>query len=84
MVYEEDKFGNLETGDNSTVITASLSSGSGPLTGTTATISGGAATFANLEDDTAEPISLEFTGGGLKLDDQRPRSLSAPARPPRW
>ena len=65
VIDEEDKFGNLETGDNSTVVTASLSSGSGPLHGTTATVSGGAATFANLEDDTAETISLEFTGGGL-------------------
>ncbi len=72
VIDEEDEFGNLETSDNSTVVTASLSSGSGPLQGTTATVSGGAATFANLEDDKAETISLEFTGGG---------SSSAPSDP---
>ena len=58
-VYEEDRFGNLETGDNSTMVTASASGGTGTLQGTTtATVSGGVATFANLGDDTAETISL--------------------------
>ncbi len=66
VIYEEDQFGNLETGDNSTMITVSLASGSGPLTGTlTATVSGGIATFTNLGDDTDETVSLRFTSGNL-------------------
>ncbi len=65
VIYEEDQFGNLETGDNSTVISVSLASGAGPLQGTaTATVSGGVATFTNLADDTAETIALDFSGGG--------------------
>ena len=67
VIYEEDRFGNLETSDNSTVVTASLESGSGPLTGATVTVSGGVATFAHLADDTAETISLNFSGGGLTV-----------------
>ena len=34
-VDEVDQFGNLETGDNSTAVTASLSGGTGPLQGMT-------------------------------------------------
>ena len=66
VVYEEDRFGNLETSDTTTVITASLASGSGPLQGTiTATVIGGVATFANLGDNTAETITVKFTGDAL-------------------
>jgi len=66
VIYEEDQNGNLETGDNSTVVTVALSSGTGPLRGTTtATVSGGVATFTNLADNTAETISLKFTSGSL-------------------
>src|SRR5271157_3382689 len=62
VIYEEDQFGNLETADNTTVMTAALNSGTGPLQGTTtATVSGGVATFTNLADDKAETISLKFT-----------------------
>jgi hypothetical protein len=40
VIKEEDAFGNVETSDNSTQVTASLHSGSGPLQGTTtATVS---------------------------------------------
>ena len=35
VIDEEDQYGNLETGDNSTVVTASLASGNGTLQGTT-------------------------------------------------
>ena len=63
---EEDHYGNIETNDNSTTITASLSSGSGPLVGmTTVIVKGGVATFKNLADDTAETIVLNFSGAGL-------------------
>ena len=54
VVYEEDPYGNLETGDNTTVITATLASGAGPLQGNiTATVVGGVATFTNLSDNKA-------------------------------
>ena len=66
VVYEEDQFGNLETSDNSTVITASLASGSGPMHGTlTATVTGGVGTFKDLEDNIAGTVALKFTRGGL-------------------
>ena len=74
VVYEEDQFGDLETGDNSTVVTAMLASGSGPLLGTTSVrVSGGVATFANLVDNRAGTISLEFTSGSLTSADLQPR-----------
>jgi hypothetical protein len=61
VIYVEDQYGNLITGDNSTEVTASLASGTGPLLGTTTvTVSGGIATFTDLSDDTAETISLQF------------------------
>ena len=66
VIDEEDQYGNLETGDNNTVITAALSTGAGPLLGTTAaTVSGGVATFTNLADSTAGSIALQFTSGNL-------------------
>ena len=62
VVYVEDQYGNLETGDSTTQVTASLNTGSGPLLGTTTvTVSGGIATFTNLADATAETITLRFT-----------------------
>ena len=65
VILEEDQYGNLETGDNSTVITAVLNSGTGPIHGATATVKAGVATFISLEDDKAEALSLKFTGAGL-------------------
>ncbi len=66
VIYEEDQYGNLETGDNSSAITASLASGTGPLQGTTSiTVKGGVAAFTNLYDNTAGAITLAFSGGGL-------------------
>ena len=62
VIWVEDQFGNLETGNNTTQVTAALNSGSGPLLGTTVlTVTGGVATFTNLSDDKAETISLSFT-----------------------
>ena len=62
VVYVEDQYGNLETGDNATQVTAALNSGTGPLQGTTTvTVAGGIATFADLGDNTAETLSLQFT-----------------------
>ena len=66
VIYEEDQFGNIITGDNATVVTASLATGAGPLAGTTSvTVIGGVATFTNLADKMAETISLDFTAAGL-------------------
>jgi len=66
VVYVEDQYGNLETGDDTTQVTASLRVGTGPLLGTTTvTVSGGIAEFTNLQDDKAETIILLFTGQGL-------------------
>jgi hypothetical protein len=66
VISEEDAFGNVETGDNSMVVTAALASGAGPLQGTTSvTLTGGVAAFTNLADNKAETLSLQFTGGGF-------------------
>ena len=66
VVYEEDEFGNVETGDSSTVVSASLSGGRGPLDGTrTVTVSSGVAAFADLADNAAETISLTMASGAL-------------------
>src|SRR5262249_37951200 len=62
VIYIEDQYGNVETGDNTTQVTAGLNSGTSPLQGLkTATASGGIATFTNLGDNTAETLSLQFT-----------------------
>jgi hypothetical protein len=67
VVYLEDASGNLETTDNSTVVTVALASGTGPLQAKarSATVAGGIATFAGLADNTAETITLKFTAIGL-------------------
>ena len=66
VVYEEDRFGNLETGDNSTVVTASVTGGGGTLQGATSvTVSGGVARFMNLANSRAGKISLDFSSTGL-------------------
>jgi hypothetical protein len=66
VVYEEDRYGNIETGEDSTAVTVSLASGSGPLHGTlSVTLQGGVATFTELADGAAGTITLAFSGGGL-------------------
>jgi streptogramin lyase len=68
IVSEVDQYGNVETGDNSTPITVSLSSGNGPLIGTTTvTMSAGVATFAGLGNSRAGIISLDFSGAGFTV-----------------
>ncbi len=62
----QDANGNVVTSDNSTIVTAALASGVGPLQGTlTATAINGVAAFANLSDQKAESITLRFTSGSL-------------------
>jgi streptogramin lyase len=65
VIDEEDQFGNLETSDNNTVITAAPTAGSARLQGNSATVSGGIATFNNLIDTEAQTMTLQFTGDGL-------------------
>ncbi len=66
QVYELDEFGNLETLDSSTVVTASAGNGKGPLQGIAGvTVSGGVATFTNLGENTAGTISLTVNSGTL-------------------
>jgi hypothetical protein len=61
VVYVEDQYGNLETIDNSTKVTAFLGTGSGPLGGTTTiTVTGGVAKFTDLFLATAETTFLVF------------------------
>ncbi len=74
--------GNLETGDNSTPVTAALRTGTGPLQGTTTvTVSGGIATFSNLADNTAETIILIFTGPGLAKATSNPITINSGTHP---
>jgi len=62
----EDAYGNLRTSDNSTVVTAARSAGSGILQGTlTATAVNGVAPFANLSHNVANTITVSFSSSGL-------------------
>ena len=80
VIYEEDRFGNLETGDNRSVVTVALNSGSGPLQGTTtATVANGVAAFTNLADSIAETIALRFTSGSLNAAVTSPISITPSA-----
>ncbi len=62
-----DQNNNVVTSDNSDQITLNIASGPGVIaSGTTATVSGGVATFSNLVLDTAGTYPLAVTGtGGL-------------------
>ena len=78
VIDEVDQYGNIETADNSTTVTASLASGSRGLQGSTSTtLSGGVATFSNLAEDTAETMALKFSGGGLSSSSTSPIAVSA-------
>ena len=62
VIYVADRFGNLESEDDATRVTASLSAGTGPLLGTTSvTVSGGIAVFSNLAGGGIETLALRFT-----------------------
>ena len=81
VVVEEDAYGNIETADTTTVVTAALSEGAGPLRGTTtAKVVGGVATFTNLADNKAETITLKFTAGDVTSSPTSSIVIS-PARP---
>src|SRR5439155_368535 len=66
VIRIEDAFGNLISTDNSTVVTALRSTGSGTLQGTlTAVAAGGLATFTNLFHNVATNITISFASGSL-------------------
>src|SRR5439155_20632537 len=66
VVRIEDQFGNLRTTDNSTVVSAVRSAGSGTLQGTTnITAVGGIVTYTNLSHNTATNITIVFSSGSL-------------------
>jgi hypothetical protein len=66
QVRVEDQFGNLRSSDNSTVVSAARNLGSASLQGTTsATASGGVATFTSLSYTLAETINVAFSSGSL-------------------
>ena len=66
VLYLEDQFGNIETTDNSTVVTVSLATGTGPLEGASPlTVKAGVATFTGIVDTTSETLTLKFTAGSL-------------------
>src|SRR5262249_18425449 len=85
VVYVEDKWGNLESGDNTTQVTVALQSGAGPLLGTTTiTVTGGIAAFgsgvaAPLQDNKAESVTLAFSSAGLTGANANPIVVAAAA-----
>src|SRR5207245_1690786 len=68
VIRIEDQFGNLQSSDNSTVVSASRSSGtaSGVLQGSTKLVaSGGVVAFTNLSYYVAETMTIGFSASGL-------------------
>src|SRR5207253_2690896 len=71
ILQVQDQFGNVRNSvngnaDNSTVVTASRSAGSGTLQGTTSlAAANGLVTFANLSHNVATNITILFTSGSL-------------------
>ena len=68
VVKEEDAFGNVLTGDNSTIVTAARGTmGTGALQGTNlaVTLNQGVAAFSGLFYDRAETINITFSTSGL-------------------
>src|SRR5207244_7662147 len=64
VIRIEDQFGNLQSSDNSTVVSASRSSGtgSGVLQGSTNLVaSGGVVAFTNLSYNVAETMTIGFS-----------------------
>nr|WP_319510454.1 MBG domain-containing protein [uncultured Draconibacterium sp.] len=66
-VEVHDQWGNIVTSDNATVVSAATgSAGTDVLQGNTSTtVSGGIATFAGLNYETAEDMNIEFISGSL-------------------
>jgi adhesin/invasin len=66
VIHVRDAFGNVRTGDNSTVVTAGRAAGTGALQGTVAvTVVNGVASYTNLRHDVAGTITIQFTVPGV-------------------
>ena len=66
IISIQDAYGNILTGDNTTVVTATRAQGVGALQGTTALVaSGGIVAFTNLSHNVATNITIAFSGGSL-------------------
>ncbi len=66
VIRIEDQFGNLRSSDNSTLVTATRSAGSGTLQGTTSrTAVNGVVSFTDLSHPVVTNITILFTSGSL-------------------
>ncbi len=82
VIVEEDQYGNVETGDSSTVVTVSLSGGNGSLEGgKSMTLQAGVARFTGLADSNAETAALVFNGGNLPAVPSNPIKITATTTP---
>ncbi len=62
VLAEEDQYNNIEMGDSTSVVTAKLASGAGPLLGSTSlTLTNGQATFATLADSKVNSATIKFS-----------------------
>ncbi len=78
MIVEEDRYGNVETGDSTTVVTVSPSGGSGSLAGEkSVALNAGVASFTGLADSNAETIALVFSGGNLPAVQSTPITITS-------
>lgn len=82
VIYEEDPYGNLETGDDSSVVQVTLASGAGSLQGTTSvTVKDGVAAFTGLAASGMANITLEFRNASLTPASSNPINLTYAATP---
>jgi hypothetical protein len=85
VVQVQDQFGNLRStnngaADNTTVVTAARSAGTGTLLGVTnRTAVNGVVTYTNLAHTVATNITILFSSGSLATDTSTPIAVSAAA-----
>src|SRR5262249_46368404 len=81
-VAVRDQFGNTFTGDSSSTVTLTLSSGTfvGGSNSATATVSGGVATFANLALSAPGTYTLTATDGSLRSATSNSFTIQTPTR----
>jgi streptogramin lyase len=70
IIEEEDDYGNLETGDSSTIVTVTITGGGVGLVGTTSIrLAGGMGSFINLSDDIVGAVTLEYSNNVISTVD---------------
>jgi len=77
VIREEDQYGNLESNDNTTKVSASVSGSTTPLQ--TVTVAGGVASFTTLAYTKAGPVTLSFTSPMLSPATSTTISIAAAA-----